>query len=148
MILLSSSLTFGTTDNMCQSSVLVKRQEIFRDEGHVAGEGDQGPEVWSGFQIIFIMNKDTFSVRQRGLRLSCIHLPFICLLALKFSGFIKPWRLRLRIVLWKKENCRDLNCQYCQLVYLFPKSRPHLLETVLQSPCVLYTPNDVIVWWI
>lgn len=44
MILLSSSLTFGTTDNMCQSSVLVKRQEIFRGEGHVAGEGDQGPE--------------------------------------------------------------------------------------------------------
>ena len=41
-ILLSSPLTFGMTDNMFQFSMLVKQHEIFRGEGHVAGEGRSG----------------------------------------------------------------------------------------------------------
>ena len=36
------SLTFGMTDNMCQFSMLVKQHEIFRGEGHEAGEGRSG----------------------------------------------------------------------------------------------------------
>lgn len=37
-----SSLTFGMADNICQFSVLVKQQELFRGGGHVAGGGRSG----------------------------------------------------------------------------------------------------------